>query len=126
MSARDSGFFPVSLDVSIMPLESDYYTYSEDTQGSTTVYSLTLNKKDAELYSFAVWGRYYLTDGNEADPPLGIDDGENNGDSGSQSVTDLPLPIEGEGEPDSACVHVISSLMVVMVLGLMLNNLLIV
>ncbi|KAL0867648.1 hypothetical protein ABMA27_008399 [Loxostege sticticalis] len=126
VSARDSGFFPVSLDVSIMPLESDYYTYSEDIQGSTTVYSLTLNKKDAELYSFAVWGRYYLTDGNEADPPVAIDDGENNGDSGSQNVTDSPLLTEGEGEPDSACVHVISSLMVVMVLGLMLNNLLIV
>lgn len=85
-----------------MPLESQYYSYSEDIQGSRSVYSLTLNNKYAELYTLAVWGRYYLTDGNEADPPL---------------------PIESDSEPDSANFHVLYSLMMLPVLGIMLNNL---
>ncbi|XP_049879633.1 vanin-like protein 1 isoform X4 [Pectinophora gossypiella] len=70
LTAHDSAFFPVSLDVSIMPLEPEGFTYNTDTQGTTTVYTLKLNNNTAELYTFAVWGRLFGLDDQEATPPL--------------------------------------------------------
>lgn len=69
VEAHDSSFFPVSLDVSIMPLEVEEYTYTEESKEETTNYTLTLNS-DKELYTFAVWGRVYERDGLEASPPV--------------------------------------------------------
>ncbi|XP_026755190.2 uncharacterized protein LOC113515229 [Galleria mellonella] len=70
LQARDSAFFPISLDVSIMPLEVKDFTFNEDTQGDVTVYSLTLKRTNAQLYAFAVWGRVFATDKQDASPPI--------------------------------------------------------
>ncbi|RVE50259.1 hypothetical protein evm_005094 [Chilo suppressalis] len=70
LESRDTVYFPLSLDTSIMPLEPDYYTYSEDKNEEVTVYNLFLEKYDRELYSFAIWGRVFAGDGELEDPPL--------------------------------------------------------
>ncbi|KAM3963991.1 vanin-like protein 1 [Aphomia sociella] len=70
LQARDSAFFPLSLDVSLMPLETEGFTYNENTQGNVTVYTLTLRRNTAQLYTFAVWGRVFATDGQDAAPAV--------------------------------------------------------
>ncbi|CAG9791384.1 unnamed protein product [Diatraea saccharalis] len=70
IQARDTIYFPLSLDTSIMPLEPDDYTYSEDINGNVTTYSMFLDRYDKELYSFAIWGRIFSRDGQEEDPKL--------------------------------------------------------
>ncbi|CAH2051808.1 unnamed protein product, partial [Iphiclides podalirius] len=70
LDAADSAFYPVSLDVSIMPLKSHQYTFDSVSNGSTTTYFLNLNSEVEDLYSFAVWGRVFATDGEDASPPL--------------------------------------------------------
>lgn len=52
-----------------MPLEPEHYSFAEVTGGNVTVYTMTLNTQSVELYSFAVWGRYFPTDGQVEDPP---------------------------------------------------------
>ncbi|XP_026314153.1 vanin-like protein 1 [Hyposmocoma kahamanoa] len=69
VQAHDSSYFPVSLDVSIMPLEVKEYTYTEESNGETTNYTFTLNS-NKELYTFAVWGRIFERDGLEPTKPL--------------------------------------------------------
>ncbi|XP_063541459.1 vanin-like protein 1 isoform X3 [Cydia strobilella] len=59
LDAHDSSFFPISLDVSIMPLEPSEYTYTEVQGDVTTVFTYTLVNTEKELYSFAVWGRVF-------------------------------------------------------------------
>lgn len=59
LNAKDSAFFPVSLDVSIMPLEVDEYTYTEVQNNENTVFTFTLVNTGKDLYTFAVWGRVY-------------------------------------------------------------------
>ncbi|XP_063368774.1 vanin-like protein 1 [Cydia amplana] len=59
LDAHDSSFFPISLDVSIMPLEPSEYTYTEVPGDGTTVFTYTLVNTEKELYSFAVWGRVF-------------------------------------------------------------------
>ncbi|XP_073948410.1 vanin-like protein 2 isoform X3 [Choristoneura fumiferana] len=61
LNAKDSAFFPVSLDVSIMPLEVDEYTYTEVQNNENTVFTFTLVNTGKDLYTFAVFGRVYST-----------------------------------------------------------------
>lgn len=70
LQATDSAVFPVAAKTSIMPLEPEDYTYEFASSGNNTVYNLTLENFNEELYSFAVWGRVFATDGQEADPPV--------------------------------------------------------
>ncbi|KAJ2942846.1 hypothetical protein O0L34_g15035 [Tuta absoluta] len=69
LDAHDSSYFPVALNVNIMPLEPADTTYSSNVQGATTTYTLKLTNLQAELYSFAVWGRKFERDGLDADGP---------------------------------------------------------
>ncbi|XP_072934499.1 vanin-like protein 2 isoform X3 [Epargyreus clarus] len=70
LDAHDSSYFPVALTTSIMPLESKDYTYEVSTQGNVTNISAVLKSNTPELYSFAVWGRVFDRDGEDATPPL--------------------------------------------------------
>lgn len=54
-----------------MPLEAEDYLYELTSVESNTVFKLTLRNFNEELYSFAVWGRVFATDGQEADPAVG-------------------------------------------------------
>ncbi|XP_059054217.1 vanin-like protein 1 [Achroia grisella] len=72
VQARDSAFFPLSLDIYIMPLKPQEFTYYENEYGNVTIYNLTLNNYDAQLYSFAVWGRVFATDGDIETPPVEV------------------------------------------------------
>ncbi|XP_028172899.1 vanin-like protein 1 [Ostrinia furnacalis] len=125
VTSRDSAYFPVSLDVSIMPLESEYYSYTEDNRGENTVYSMNLINRDAELYSFAVWGRYFLTDGLDADPPLVEVESETEASEPdtSEPVTSEPDTTEPDaGGSDSANVREFSILILLTGLACLIVN----
>lgn len=70
VGAPDSAYFPVSMDVSIMSLESQDFAYTVEESGDVTIHTMTLSKKDKEIYSFAVWGRLFERDGFDATPPV--------------------------------------------------------
>ncbi|XP_075983848.1 vanin-like protein 1 isoform X3 [Anticarsia gemmatalis] len=70
LDADDFVVFPVALQVSIMPLETKEYTYNKTVTGNVTVHSMSLLNSSPELYTFAIWGRVFATDGQEADPPF--------------------------------------------------------
>ncbi|XP_035448666.2 vanin-like protein 2 isoform X3 [Spodoptera frugiperda] len=70
LDTDDSIVYPVSSKVTIMPLESKDFTYTKAQQNDVTVHTMTLTNKMAELYTFAIWGRRFATDGQDADPEL--------------------------------------------------------
>lgn len=70
LSTDDSIVYPVTSNVAIMPLESKEYTYTKVPYNNVTVHTMMLTNKFAELYSFALWGRRFATDGQVEDPPL--------------------------------------------------------
>ncbi|KAH9636944.1 hypothetical protein HF086_016883 [Spodoptera exigua] len=70
LSTDDSIVYPVTSNVAIMPLESKEYTYTKVAYNNVTVHTMMLTNKFAELYSFALWGRRFATDGQVEDPPL--------------------------------------------------------
>ncbi|CAG5024347.1 unnamed protein product [Parnassius apollo] len=86
LKAADSTFYPVSLDIKIMPLEPQDYTFTLENSNNmrVTTYNFTLNKQNSDLYSFAVWGRVFGTDGEEASPP--VKDGSNPSFTGNLST----------------------------------------
>jgi hypothetical protein len=100
--AKNTVYFPVSLKTSIMPLETEYYIYSEDINQNVTVYSLFLDNTEVELYSFAIWGRLFATDGQEADPPI-----EENTEPG---FTEEPTTTE---QDDSASAHLVAKILLI-------------
>ncbi|CAK1590455.1 unnamed protein product [Parnassius mnemosyne] len=85
LEAPDSTFYPVSLDIKIMPLEPQDYVFKFETNNHmrVTTYTFSLNKQKSDLYSFAVWGRVFGTDGEEASPP--VKDGSNPSFTGNLS-----------------------------------------
>ncbi|XP_068623395.1 vanin-like protein 2 isoform X3 [Battus philenor] len=71
LRASDSVFYPVSLDTSIMPLRPQQYTYEiKILDNETSNYSFKLNNITSNVYSFAVWGRVFIDDGQNPTPPL--------------------------------------------------------
>ncbi|XP_034828259.1 vanin-like protein 2 isoform X1 [Maniola hyperantus] len=66
LSAKKTVYFPITLDTSLKPLRPDFYNFEErQIFNALTVYAFDLRNSVAELYSFAVWGREYTTDGEE-------------------------------------------------------------
>ncbi|KAL4711785.1 hypothetical protein ACJJTC_005954 [Scirpophaga incertulas] len=107
VEAKDTVYYPVSLDTSIMPLKSEDFTYSEDTNDNVTVYTMFLDNTNVELYSFSIWGRVFATDGLDADPPLEVTDETSTIPAGTTTiVTDNTTTDDNEN--DSAFVHIVS------------------
>lgn len=113
MNADDSAVFPVALKSSIMPLEAEAYYYGKMTAGIVTYSSLTLRDFDEELYTFAIWGRVFATDGQEADPPV-------------EEVAAETTPAVTESvqttTPDAAHSHYLSGLLLIPALALALRR----
>ncbi|XP_045771208.1 vanin-like protein 2 isoform X2 [Maniola jurtina] len=72
INAKNSIYFPVSLDTNIMPLKPKDYTYTETvlSKDTNSLYVLDLKNVTAELYVFGIWGREYTSDGQESSPPV--------------------------------------------------------
>lgn len=70
LQADGSVVYPLSLSVATLPLEPREYTYSKVPSGDRTVHTYTLVNDAAELYNFAVWGRQFSTDGQNATDPV--------------------------------------------------------
>ncbi|KAG7303463.1 hypothetical protein JYU34_011983 [Plutella xylostella] len=70
LSSADAAFYPVSVDVSTLPLKITEYAYTEAAQGGKTTYTMRLLSKEVELYGFGVWGRRFAADGQDPTPPL--------------------------------------------------------
>ncbi|XP_053617654.1 vanin-like protein 1 [Plodia interpunctella] len=106
LTAQDSEFFPISLNVAIMPLEPQDTTFTEEIQGPNTVFTYTLENHDVKLYTFSVWGRVYGWDGYDESPPVGDIDWD-------------VQPSPGDGEPDSSSVHLLYKMLLLPTLALM-------
>lgn len=70
LSAENSVVYPVSVKSSLMPLEPTTYTFNKVVNTQITLYDYALSVHEVELYSFALWGRVFATDGDEATPPF--------------------------------------------------------
>ncbi|CAH0595383.1 unnamed protein product [Chrysodeixis includens] len=70
LQADGSIVYPVSLSVAILPLETREYTYAKVPTGSRTMHIYSLENHAAQLYTFAVWGRQFSTDGQNATDPI--------------------------------------------------------
>ncbi|XP_026740921.1 vanin-like protein 2 isoform X2 [Trichoplusia ni] len=70
LQADGSVVYPVSLSVATLPLETREYSYAKVPSGDRTLHIYSLENKAAELYSFAVWGRQFSTDGQNATDPI--------------------------------------------------------
>nr|XP_013189643.1 unnamed protein product [Amyelois transitella] len=107
LSAQDSEFFPISLNVAIMPLEVQDTTFTEEIQGENTIFTFTLNNHDVKLYAFSVWGRVFGWDGDDESPPVGEID------------WDLDTGSPDPGLPDSSSVNLLFKLLLLPALALL-------
>lgn len=94
VSAKKAVYYPATLDTSLLPLSPDAYVFeAREILNATTVYTFYLLRSEEELYSFAIWGREYTTDGDEP-----------SGNNSTETTTPTPTP-GPDGEPDSSTVH---------------------
>ncbi|XP_039752372.1 vanin-like protein 1 isoform X1 [Pararge aegeria] len=94
LSAKKAVYFPITLDTALMPLIPEYYTFEEISMFNATTFTFNLENLDTELYSFAVWGREYTTDGEEAT------------NNNSTETTTTPVPENpDDSEPGSSIAH---------------------
>lgn len=102
LQADDFVVYPVSSKTNIMPLEPSDYTYSTSTSSnvSFSVHTFILNNINVDLYAFAIWGRVFATDGQEASLPVAEEANT------SESSTTAP---EDPSLPDSSTVVVLNS-----------------
>ncbi|KAJ0173032.1 hypothetical protein K1T71_011208 [Dendrolimus kikuchii] len=101
LQADDSIFIPLSVNVNIMALKSTDFNYNKVDNGNTTTHSYTLVNKNAELYTFALWGRVFATDGLDVDPP--------------RNETE-------DTSPDSSVVHLVNSVLLIPTILLLLRR----
>lgn len=120
VDSSDSFFFPLSLDVSINPLSPEEFTYNiEKIANNQTVITMSLNEKNAELYTMAIWGRVFEWDGDTASPP--IQDGNDEGDKETETEdnNDVVDGEENENAADSSIVAVTNKTLMLLVITLL-------
>ncbi|XP_050353056.1 vanin-like protein 1 isoform X2 [Nymphalis io] len=105
LNANEAAYFPISLNTAIMPLETNDYTFEKTTLFNLlTIITMDLKNFNADLYTFAVWGRQYTTDGQTASPPVE----QNDDDDNNSSTTTTVQPSTADDAPGSSVTHKIS------------------
>ncbi|GBP97467.1 Vanin-like protein 2 [Eumeta japonica] len=69
LQSADAAYFPIGLDVSIMPLRVDDYEVQFPTQASPDLYNVSLVNSEVHVLSFGIWGRTFDRDGLEPTAP---------------------------------------------------------
>lgn len=68
IDAADCVYYPVTSEVSIMPLKTEDYKFTEEQSGDRITFELSLLNKDKEILSFGIWGRVFDRDDGEPTP----------------------------------------------------------
>lgn len=102
LDADRAAYFPVTLNTAIMPLRSEDYSFQRESIANiVSIYSIMLTNTNVELYSFAIWGREYTTDGQFASPPS---DQHDSAETTTMTTTAAPTT----AQPGSSASHKIS------------------
>ncbi|XP_046963867.1 vanin-like protein 1 isoform X2 [Vanessa cardui] len=119
LNASEAAYFPISLDTTIMPLKTNDYTFEKiKFFDIVSVIKMDLKNVNAELYTFAVWGRQYTTDGQSAAPPV-----EHSDDDGSSTDTTVPpTTTEADSAPGAAVTNSFSVTLLVAVIMILLRQ----
>ncbi|XP_045454230.1 vanin-like protein 1 [Melitaea cinxia] len=109
LEADRAAYFPVTLNTAIMPLRPEDYSFQRlSIFNIVSIYNFVLTNTNVQLYSFAIWGREYTTDGQFAAPP------SNQHDSAETTTTTTTTAAPTTAQPGSSASHKISIILFIL------------